>query len=89
MLEYHDAETVTQSALIAAKLALRNAMTKCGVNNCELARQLGLQENGVRRLLDLDHRSHIDSIQKAMAVLGRRLVVSDEPIDTAMENLIL
>jgi cell division inhibitor SulA len=41
----------------------------------ELARRLGLQENGVRRLLDLDHRSHIDQVDRALAALGKRLEV--------------
>jgi hypothetical protein len=27
----------------------------------------------VRRLLDLDHRSHIDQIDQALAALGKRL----------------
>jgi hypothetical protein len=27
----------------------------------------------VRRLLDLDHRSHIDQLDRALAALGRRL----------------
>ncbi|HEX5079234.1 MAG TPA: hypothetical protein VFV80_08795 [Geminicoccaceae bacterium] len=39
----------------------------------QLARRLGLQENAVRRLLDLDHRSHIDQVDRALAALGRRL----------------
>lgn len=76
-------QIVTLSPLVAAKLALYEAMRQRGVNNCELARQLGLQENAVRRLLDLDHRSHIDSVQAALALLGRRLVVEDVPLHAA------
>jgi hypothetical protein len=41
----------------------------------ELARRLGLQENAVRRLLELDHRSHIDQLDRALAALGIRLEV--------------
>jgi antitoxin HicB len=61
--------------LVAAKLALYEAMRAQGVTRSELARRLGLQENAVRRLLDLDHRSHIDQIDRALAALGQRLEV--------------
>ncbi len=76
-------QIVTLPPIVAAKLALYEAMRAKGVNNSELARQLGQQENAVRRLLDLDHRSHIDSVQQALAVLGRRLVVEDVPLNAA------
>jgi antitoxin HicB len=61
--------------LVAAKLMLYEAMRAQGITRTELARQLGLQENAVRRLLDLDHRSHIDQIDRALATLGKRLEV--------------
>jgi antitoxin HicB len=61
--------------LVAAKLALYETMRVQGITRTELARRLGLQENGVRRLLDLDHRSHIDQIDRALAALGQRLEV--------------
>jgi antitoxin HicB len=61
--------------LVAAKLALYGAMRAQRVTRTELARRLGLQENAVRRLLDLDHRSHIDQVDRALAVLGKRLEV--------------
>jgi antitoxin HicB len=61
--------------LVAAKLALYEAMRAGPMTRSELARRLGLQENGVRRLLDLDHRSHIDQVDRALAALGKRLEV--------------
>ena len=61
--------------LVAAKLALYEAMRAQPMTRTELARRLGLQENAVRRLLDLDHRSHIDQIDRALAALGKRLEV--------------
>jgi antitoxin HicB len=61
--------------LVSAKLALYDAMRTRRITRTELARQLGLQENAVRRLLDLDHRSHIDQIDRALAALGKRLEV--------------
>jgi antitoxin HicB len=61
--------------LVVAKLALYEAMRAERISRSELARRLGLQENAVRRLLDLDHRSHIDQVDRALAALGRRLEV--------------
>jgi len=66
---------VTLPPLVAAKLALYEAMRAQRITRTELARRLGLQENGVRRLLDLDHRSHIDQVDRALAALGKRLAV--------------
>jgi antitoxin HicB len=60
---------------VAVKLALYEAMRAQGITRTELARRLGLQENAVRRLLDLDHRSYIDQLDLALAALGRRLEV--------------
>ena len=61
--------------LVAAKLALYEAMRAQRITRTDLAHRLGLQENGVRRLLDLDHRSHIDQVDRALAALGKRLEV--------------
>ena len=62
-------------ALVTAKLALYEAMRTGNVTNVELGRRLGISEGAVRRLVDLDHRSHIGQIETALAILGYRLVV--------------
>jgi antitoxin HicB len=64
--------------LVAAKLALYQAMRQEEVTQVELARRIGRDQKDVRRLLDLDHRSHIGLVEDALAQLGRRLVVSVE-----------
>ena len=61
--------------LVAAKLALYESMRAQHITRTALACRLGLQENAVRRLIDLDHRSHIDQIDRALAALGKRLEV--------------
>lgn len=63
-------------ALIAAKLALHEAMLEAGVSNVVLARRLGLEEKAVRRLRDPLHRSHIGSVEAALRLLGRRLEIT-------------
>ena len=67
-------------ALIAAKLALYQTMLEQRVTNVELARRLGTVEGAVRRLLDVDHRSHIGQVEAALARLQRSLVVEARPV---------
>jgi antitoxin HicB len=68
--------TVTLPPLVAAKLALYEAMREQGVDRAGLASRLGVPEPSVGRLLDLDHRSHIDQIETALRSLGKRLEVT-------------
>lgn len=65
-------------ALVAAKIALYDAMLVQGVSNTALAKRLGLSEGAVRRLIDLDHRSHIGQVETALRALGQRLTVATQ-----------
>lgn len=69
--------------LVAAKIALRNTMRRCQVNNSELARRLGATEAVVRRLVDPDHTSRLDRIVCALQTLGVSLAVEDMTLDAA------
>ncbi len=71
-------EIVTLPPLIAAKLALYTAMRQQGVTKVALAARLGLSESVVRRLVNLDHRSHISQVEKALRAVGRKLAVEDQ-----------
>ena len=66
---------VTLPTLVTAKLALYEAMHEASFSNTELGRRLGISEGAVRRLLDLDHRSHIGQVEAGLQALGHRLVV--------------
>lgn len=66
---------VSVPALAAAKLALHDAMLSARLSNVELGRRLGLDEKQVRRLRDPLHRSHIDKVEAALRILGKRLEV--------------
>jgi len=68
--------TIVLPALAAAKVALYSAMIVQGVSNTALAKKLGLSEGAIRRLIHLDHRSHIGQVDKALQVLGGRLTVT-------------
>ena len=71
----HGRALVALPALMAAKVALYGAMRAQGVGNTALAARLGLSEGAVRRLINLDHRSHIGQIEAALHALGQRLTV--------------
>ena len=66
---------VELTAMVAAKLALYEAMQETDVDDVALAKRLGTMRSTVRRLVDLDRRSHIDQIAEALDVLGKHLVV--------------
>src|SRR5260370_39880748 len=59
--------------LVAAKLALHDAMLTAGVSNVALARQLGTDEKTVRRLRDPLHHSRINQVDAPLRMLGQRL----------------
>ena len=67
---------VALPVLVAAKIALYAAMRAQKVSNTALAGRLGLTEGAVRRLVDLDHRSHIGQIEAALRELGQLLTVT-------------
>lgn len=68
---------VAVPALVAAKLALHEALTTTpSATVAGLARALGIDPKNVRRLLDLDHRSHIGEVEAALAHLGVRIEVA-------------
>ena len=66
---------VTPGAVIAAKAALYTAMHAEGVTNSALARTLGCAEGEIRRMLDPRHTTKIGRLERALAALGKRLVV--------------
>lgn len=75
--------TAAVAPLVAAKLALRAAMAEQGVSNVALAKRLDLSEAAVRRLVDPDHGSRLEGVVRALAALGRGLVVEDHRQDAA------
>jgi antitoxin HicB len=52
--------------LEAAKIALYIAMQKEGLSNIGLANRFSVDEKSVRRMLDLDHHTKIETIHKAL-----------------------
>ena len=62
-------------ALVAAKVALYQAMLRQRLSKAALAERLGLAESAVDRLVDLDCRSPIGQVENALHELGSTLCV--------------
>ena len=66
---------VVLPVVVAGKVALYNTMLDAGKKKADLARILNLAPTLVDRLLSLRHKSRIEQIETALAVLGKKLVV--------------
>ena len=66
---------VAVSAMGEAKLALWDAMRRAGIGKAALARRLGWHLPQVDRLLDCAHDTRWATLERALAVVGKRLVV--------------
>ena len=71
---------VAPPAETEAKAALYVAMREAGISKMQLAKQLGVDEKEVRRLLDPHYGSKLPRIAEAIGVLGQRLVIGLEPV---------
>lgn len=62
-------------SLVTAKLAVYETMRARGWPKTKLAKELGLPENSVRRLLNLRHGSHLGLVDKALAAMNAELSI--------------
>lgn len=62
-------------SLVTAKLAVYDTMRNRGWSKVRLAKELGMPENSVRRLLDLHHSSHMWIIDEALAKMNAELSI--------------
>jgi antitoxin HicB len=69
---------VRLAPLVAAKAEVFRAMRQAGIDKAQLARRLGLAAKVADRLFSIHHKTRLEQIEAALAVLGRRLVVSVE-----------
>ena len=65
-------------AVTVAKIVLWNEMTARDMRKADLCRLLGLAQTQGDRLVDFLHTSKMEAIEKALAALGKRLLVSVE-----------
>ena len=66
---------VSLPVIVAGKVALYNAMLSESKRKADMARLLNIAPTLVDRLLSFRHKSRIEQIETALAVLGKRLVV--------------
>ncbi|MFU6376405.1 type II toxin-antitoxin system HicB family antitoxin [Metapseudomonas otitidis] len=69
---------IYQPIQFAAKAALWNAMREQGLRVADLARLLEVSHPVAARLVDFEHTSKIEQLEKALGVLGKRLTVISE-----------
>lgn len=76
-VDFSDA-IISPSALVATKAMLYMEIRSSGISQAELARRIGKHKEQIARLLDPAHKSSLPLLEKALAAVGRRLVVSVE-----------
>ena len=69
-------------SLVTAKLAVYKIMRDRNWSKVRLAKELGMPENSVRRLLDLRHSSHMWIIDEALAKMKAELPIGLPKIRT-------
>jgi antitoxin HicB len=62
-------------ALLMAKIALIGALHRSGKSQADLASLLNIDPRAVRRLLNLNHRSHVEEVERALDVLNFALEI--------------
>jgi len=67
-------------SLVTAKLAVYETMRGRGWSKLKLAKQLGMPENSIRRLLDLRHASQMRLIDQALAKMNAELSIDLPPV---------
>jgi antitoxin HicB len=73
--EHSGPDRAVLPSLVTAKLAVYETMRTHGWSKVKLAKELGMSENSVRRLLDLHHSSQMWIIDEALAKMNTDLSV--------------
>ncbi|MBS1816276.1 MAG: type II toxin-antitoxin system HicB family antitoxin [Acidobacteria bacterium] len=68
--------TVELPASAWAKVLLHNEMVEAGVRPAELARRIGVKKAEVTRILDPEHATKINTIDRALRAVGKHLELS-------------
>ncbi|MFO0992008.1 MAG: type II toxin-antitoxin system HicB family antitoxin [Hyphomicrobiales bacterium] len=72
-------KSVALPALLWAKLELYRVMRQTGTRKADLARRLKVHPPQIDRLLNLDHDSRLDQIERAARAMGRELHIELRP----------
>ncbi len=78
---------VAATPIMAGKLAICSAMREQGLKRSDLAERMDMDNEKVRRLLDPRYRTHLTTVQRALAAVGRSLVVEDCAVASPPESV--
>ena len=70
--------TAVPGAVLAAKVALYEALREQRLSNSAFAVAMGIQESEIRRMLDPRHATKIGRLEAALASFSKRLVITVE-----------
>jgi len=73
--QLHGRPGVSPSPLSCLKLALHQGMIEKGLRKSDMARLLACHMPQIDRLLDLQHESRLEQLERALAAIGRCVVV--------------
>ena len=59
--------------IVVAKMLLLNVMVSSTIRPCDLARKMHIKPQEVNRIIDLQHKTKLDTIDSAMRALGKSL----------------
>lgn len=68
-----DEVTINLPASAATKVMLLNALLESHVSQAELAKLMGIKPQQVTRIVNLEHTTKIDTVEKAFRALGKEL----------------
>ncbi|OZI36805.1 antitoxin [Bordetella genomosp. 5] len=71
-----DEVLISLPASVQAKILVLNELVAQGVTQAELARRMGLPRQEVSRLVDLHHTTKIDTLDRALEVLGKQMDIT-------------
>ena len=64
------------SLTVNAKILLLNAMVEGNIRPSDLAKKMGITPQEVNRVIDLFHKTKIDTIQSAINALGKDFLLT-------------
>lgn len=67
---------VSVAPSVAAKILLLNTMLEQHITQAELAKRMSTRPQELQRIVDLGHSTKIDTIERALAAMGKHLSLS-------------
>lgn len=67
---------VSVPASVWAKVLLLNTMLSKNITQAELAKRMGSRKQEMQRIINLGHNTKIDTLNKALEVMGKQLTLS-------------